>query len=172
MRNPCRPLNHRLRYPGLDAVSLSRNQALVRFEQRVEHPKDLTHALSAVRETLSTISSPVFSELTFKLEGFPMETHFFLLLCGDIVWEEGWGMVDRDLDDMVHSTGRDIRLVVQLGEIPGTGGRSSTLREIEGGITLRGFGGHMFPLMNARGLVEERTGGPMLPNSGERSYIL
>jgi hypothetical protein len=95
-----------------------------------------------LRETLSTISSPTFSEFTLKLEGCPRG--HFRLLSSQVVWGDEWGLIDRDLSEMVHTTGRDIRirLIVRLGM---------------NGVWSPALGGFMrdaFPLMKARRLVE------------------
>ena len=102
-------------------------------------PDDLILALPTLRKTLSTISSPAFSEVTLKLEGCPMGIHFFQLLPHEGMWRDEWGLIDRDLDDMAHEIGRDIRLVVQV--------------EAGGGVwspTLGGLVGEVFPLMSER----------------------
>ena len=125
----------------LDATDLSQNFALTRFELRVD-PDDLMLVPPLLHETLSTISSPVFSEFTLKLEDYLVEDHFFYLLSREALWGDEWGIVDRDLNDMVQVAGKDIRFVVQVGAHGGV-----WLRE------LRGFMGVMFPLMSARGLV-------------------
>ena len=143
----CRSLNNPLCYTAVDAVDLSGNLLLARFELRVKSPDDLTLALPSLRKTLLTISSPAFSEFTLKLEGIPMGIRFFQLLPGEVVWRDEWGMIDRDLNDMAQVVGREIRLVVQI--------------EAAGGVwspTLGGRVGDVFPLMNARGLVSVRVG--------------
>jgi len=121
---------------------LSRNLALTRFEIRVDHPDDIDLVLSPLRNTLSTISSPAFSEFALNLESYPIGVYYFRLLSGERVWGEEWGLVDRDLNEMVYVMGRDIRLVVLLGA--GGGDWSSKLGELVGSV---------FPLMNLRGLV-------------------
>ena len=127
---------------ALDSADLSRNPALTRFQLRVDRPDDLNFVFPPLRETLSTISSPVFSEFILMLEGCPMELRFFQLLSGERAWGDGWGMVDKQLDGMVRVVGRDIRLIVQVG----TGGGAWTPK-------LGKLVGEVFPLMNARGLV-------------------
>lgn len=125
----------------LETVDLSRNLALVQFELRVD-PEDLTLVPSLLHETLSTILSPAFSWFTLKLEGYPVAYHFFPDLSIRAVWGDGWQIIDKDLDDMVYATGRDIRFVVEVG----TNGGVWSYR-------LQGFVEDMFPLMSARGLV-------------------
>ena len=71
-----------------------------------------------------------------------MEFTFFELISGERPWGDEWGMVDSDLNDMVHANGRDIRLVVQVGADCGVW--TPNLGELMGDV---------FPLMNARGLV-------------------
>lgn len=125
----------------LDNADLGRNFALTRFELRVD-PEYLTLIPPLVHKTLETISSPAFSEFTLKLEGYPVENRFFHLLTSGVVWGNGWGTIDRILNDMVRTVGRDIRFVVRVGA--------------NGGVwspELGRFVGDMFPLMNARGLV-------------------
>ena len=71
-----------------------------------------------------------------------MGIHFFQLLPNEGMWRDEWGLIDRDLNDMAHEIGRDIRLVVQV--------------EAGGGVlspTLGGLVGDVFPLMSARGSV-------------------
>jgi len=131
----------------VDSVDLSRNLALTRFELRADRPDDLTLALPPLRKTLSTISSPTFSEFTLKLEGIPVGIRFFQLLPSDVVWRDGWGTIDRNLNDMVRAAGRDIWLVFQVEA--GRGVWSPRL----GGLY-----GTALPLMNARGLVSVRVG--------------
>ena len=126
----------------MDCADLSRSSALTRFQLRVDRPDDLSIVITLLRETLSTISSPVFSELVLKLEGCPMENHFLCFVSGEVVWGSEWGMIDRDLDDRVCLMGRDIRLVIQVGA--GGGVWTPKLGEIVGDV---------FPLMSARGLV-------------------
>ena len=67
------------------------------------------------------------------------------------VWWDRWEMIDRDLDQMVHVAGRDIRLVVQVDA--GDGLRSPRIRALVG---------DMFPLMNRRGLVSVEVVKPTL----------
>ena len=134
-------LNHSLRYIVLDTADLSQNLALTRFEIRVD-PDDLTLVAPILHETLLTISSPTFSEFTLKLEGLPTDHRFLYELSINAVWGDDWWVIDRDLNDMVRKTGREIKFVVQVG--------------INGGVwgfELEEFVGDMFPLMNARGLV-------------------
>ncbi|KAF9650490.1 hypothetical protein BDM02DRAFT_3111993 [Thelephora ganbajun] len=125
----------------LDTADLSRNLALKRFEVRVD-PDDLTLIPPLLHDTLSTVSSPVFSEFILKLEGYPTENRFFHLLSSRVVWGDEWGIIDRDLSDMVRRIGRDIRLAVWVTHNGGVWSRE-----------LGEFVGGMFPLMNARGLV-------------------
>ena len=132
-------------YPAPDAVDLSRNLALSRLQLRVNHTYDLALALSALRKTLSTISSPVFSEFTLKLDGIPVAIHFFQILLDNEMWRDECGLIDRHLNEMVHVVGRDIRLVVQ---VEGSGVWSPTLG---------GLAGDTFPVMNARGLVSVKA---------------
>ena len=139
---PCRSLNHPLRYPALDIADLSGNSVLARFKLRVDL-EDLTRIPSLLHKTLSTISSPAFSEFTLKLESSPTESRFFHLLSSKAVWGVGWGVIDRDLNKIARAIGRDIRLVVRVG--------------MDGGVwspEFRQFVRGMFPLMGARGLVE------------------
>lgn len=126
---------------------MSQNLALIRFELHVGHPHDLTSVLSPLRKTLSSISSPVFSEFTLKLGSSPMKIRFFHLLSGEGALGDEWGLIDRDLHNMVHAVGRDIRLVFRVG----AGGEvwSSRLGELVGDV---------FPLMKARGLVSVEVG--------------
>jgi len=123
----------------------------------VDRPDDLDLVLPPLHATLSTISSPVFSEFTLNLEGYSMETRLFQLISGPRAWGDGWGMVDRDLNDMVRVVGRDIRLVVQV-EARG-GAWTPMLGELMGAV---------FPLMNARGLVSVEVAKPKLRAKGER----
>ena len=120
---------------------MSRNLALVRFELRVD-PDDLTLIPPLLHETLPTILSPAFLEFVLKLESCPAEGRFFHLLSSKAVWGDEWGVIDSDLNEMVHAIGRDVRLVVRVG----TGG----------GVwfpEFRMFVRDTFPLMSARGLV-------------------
>ena len=140
-------------------MDLSRNSVLTRFELRVD-PDDLSLVPSLLHETLPTISSPAFSEFTLKLEGCPAGARFFHLLSSKVVWGDGWGTIDRDLDDMVHAIGREVRLVIRVGA--------------GGGVwspELRGFVGGMFPLMNARGLVRVVVVEPTFQAEGERFVL-
>ena len=138
----------------LDTEDLSRNLSLARFELRVD-PDELNLIPPFLHETLSTISSPVFSELALRLEGSLIPYCFLHSLSIKVVWGDEWGMIDKYLNDMVHATGRDIKFVVQVGKNGGVRGRE-----------LRGFVGSMFPLMNARGLV--RVLAPSSLREGER----
>ena len=106
-------------------------------------PDDLTLVPPLLHETLSTILSPAFCEFTLKLESDLTEGRFFHLLSSKAVWGDGWGVIDRDLDEMVRAIGRDVRLVVRVGT---TGGVWSP--------EFRGFVGDTFPLMKARGSVK------------------
>ena len=95
-----------------------------------------------LHQTLSTISSTVFSKLVLKLQSLPGGYYSFHELAVEAIWGDDWGMVDRDLDDMVKATGNGIKFVVQVlanGEVPG--------------VEFRRFVGHLFPLMHARRLV-------------------
>ena len=121
---------------------MSRNSALTRFELRVNYPRDLVPALSRLRGTLSTISSPAFSELTLRFVGYPIEPLFLRPLPGEVLWGDNWGIIDGKLNDMVHAIRRDIQLVVQIG----AGGRVWAPR-------LRAIVRAAFPLMDARGSV-------------------
>ena len=143
-----------------DSTDLSGNLALTRFQLRVDRPDDLNHFLSPLRETLSTISSPTFSEFVLKLEGRSMEVAFFQLVSGEVAWGHEWGLIDGDLDDMVRVTGRDIRLVLQVGA--GCGVWITRLGELVGDV---------FPLMNARGLMSVEVEKPIVRAYGE-VYIL
>ena len=135
-------LNLSLRYLVADTADLGKNSALTRLEMRVD-PDDLAFVPPLLHETLSTISSPVFSEFTLKLQSLPKGHHFFYPLNISGVWGDDWWMIDRDLDDMVNATGRNIKIVVHVAT---NGGVWST--------GLQRFVGCMFPSMNARGLVK------------------
>jgi len=138
----CGSLNHLDCYPALETADLSRNLALARFELHVGYPEDLIPVLSPLRKTLSTISSPAFSEFTLKFEYSETERRFLQFVSGEVVRGDEWGMIDRDLNDMGYRIGRDIQLVVQVGA--GIEVWSPTRRTVVGDV---------FPLMNARGLV-------------------
>ena len=125
--------------------------ALTKFQLRVDRPDDLNHVLSSLRETLSTISSPAFSEFVLKLKGCPMKNLFFQLVSGEEAWGREWDLVDRDLDDMVRVTGRDIRLVLEVGA--GGGVWTPRLWELMGDV---------FPLMNTRGLMSVEVAKPIV----------
>lgn len=126
----------------LDPVDLSRNLALTTFELCVNYPSDLIPALSPLRKTLSTISSPAFSEFIFRFGGYAIEPLFLRPLSDLALWGNEWGMIDGELNDMIHVIGRDIRLVFQIGA-SGVGWFP----------TFRAVVGAAFPVMNARGLV-------------------
>ena len=145
----CRSLNDSLCHPALDSADLSRNLALTKFQLRVDRPNDLNLVPSPLRETLSTISSPAFSEFVLRLEGCPMEIGFFRFFSAERTWGDEWGVVDRDLNDMVQANGKDIRLVVQVGAVGGVW--TPKLGELVGGV---------FPLMNARGVVSVEVAKP------------
>lgn len=122
-------------------MDFSRSLALKRFELRAD-PDDLPFIPYRLRQTLSTITSPVFSEFTLKLEGLIILHRTFRLLANRTVWEGGWDFIDSALNDMVDEIGGDIRLVVQVAA--------------NGGVwspELEGIMGEVFPLMGERGLV-------------------
>lgn len=146
-------LNHSPRYPVFETVDLSQNLALTRFEARVD-PDDLDLIPPLLHETLLTIKSSAFSEFILKLEGLPVNHRFYELSVGT-VWGDDWWIIDRDLNKMVATTGRDIKFVVQVGGFGGVWGTE-----------LQGFLGDVFPLMNARGLV--RAPRPSSNREGER----
>ena len=141
------------RYPVFETVDLSQNLALTRFEARVD-PDDLDLIPPLLHETLLTIKSSAFSEFILKLEGLPVNHRFYELSVGT-VWGDDWWIIDRDLNKMVATTGRDIKFVVQVGGFGGVWGTE-----------LQGFLGDVFPLMNARGLV--RAPRPSSNREGER----
>jgi len=136
-----RLLNHSLRNTMLGTVDLSQNLALAQFELRVG-PEDLTHVPFLLHKILSTISSPAFSEFTLKLEGYPAAHHSLPELSIRALWGDEWCIIDQGLDDMVHTTGRDIEFVIEVGMFGGVWSHR-----------LQGFVEDMFPLMSARGLV-------------------
>jgi len=139
---------------------LSRNLALTKLQLHVDSPDDLDHVLSPLLETLSTISSPAFSEFVLKLEGCLMENRFLQLISGEATWGREWEPIDRHLDGVVRVTGRDIRLVLQVGA--GGGVWTSRLGELVGDV---------FPLMYARGLMSVEVAKPIVRTGGERFTI-
>ena len=118
-------------------------------------PDDLALIPPLLHETLLTITSPAFSEFALRLEGLPVNHQFLYDLSIGTVWGDDWWTIDRDLNNMVTATGRDIKFVVQVGTFGGVWG-----------IELQRFVGSIFPLMNARGLV--RVPRPSLSREGER----
>jgi len=131
--------------------------ALARFQLRVDRPDDLNRILIPLRETLSTISSPAFSEFILKLEGCPMENRFLQLVSGEVAWGSKWELIDRVLNDMMCRIGRDVRLIIQVGA--GGGVWTPRLGELVGGV---------FPLMNARGLTSVEIARPMIRARGDQ----
>ena len=127
--------------------------ALKQFELRAD-PDDLPFIPYRLRQTLSTIASPVFSEFRLKLEGLIILHRIFRLLADKTMWEGRWDFIDSVLNDMVDEIGRDVRLVVHVAT---NGGVWSP--ELEGVMR------EVFPLMAARGLV--RVLGPGV-DEGER----
>ena len=123
-------------------VDLSRNSALTTLELRLVYPRDLVQDPPRLRKTLSTISSPAFSEFTLRFEGDLSESRLLRTVTGEAVWGDQWGGIDGKLDDMIHVIGRNIRLVIQIGECGGAWVPS-----------LRALVEAAFPLLNARGLV-------------------
>ena len=134
-------LNRYLCYSVVDTADLGKNSVLTRLEMRVD-PDDLAFVPPLLHETLSTISSPVFSEFTLKLQSLPKDHRFFYPLNISGAWGDNWWMIDRDLDDMVKATGRNIKFVVHVAANSGIWS-----------VGLQRFVGYMFPSMNARGLV-------------------
>ena len=139
----CRLLNISLCYSALVSADLSRNMALTRFELRVDQTHDLNLVLSPLRKTLSTISSPVFSEFILKIECCPSGIRFLDLLSGEVTQGDEWKTIDSDLNDMSRTNGRDIRLAIRVG-----------VGDEIWSPALRALVGDVFPLMNARGLVD------------------